>query len=159
MIESPAIPANPSTQLQVVLKWLEAWRTLNLDNILLALANNYKHQVLPKSLGRPVLNREEFIQNYKVILPLYTHLGTDKVKEIIEVPGKIFIHATSSGKSTTGAAYDNEYCLTFYLAHQDDDLKISHLKEFVDSKYTSEFFAEESKRQALKIDKHVIINT
>ncbi|KIJ51403.1 hypothetical protein M422DRAFT_26817, partial [Sphaerobolus stellatus SS14] len=122
-------------------------------------ANDYTHQVLPKSLGRPVLNREEFIQHCKILLPLYVHLGASKVEEIIEVPGKVFVHATSSGMSTTGAAYDNEYCLTFHLAHQDGDLKIFHLKEFVDSKYTSEFFAGESKRQALRIDKHVIINT
>ncbi|KIJ51378.1 hypothetical protein M422DRAFT_158316 [Sphaerobolus stellatus SS14] len=153
MLESPAIPANPSPQLQVVLQWLDAWKTLNVDNVLPTLADDYKHQVLPKSLGRPMLNREEFTQNYRAVLPLYSYFEVC-ANELIEVPGKIFVHAMSSGKSTTGAPYNNEYCLTFYLVNQDDGLpKISYLKEFVDSKYSSEFFAGERERQSLKMSK------
>jgi len=69
--------------------------------------------------------------------------------EIVEAPGRIFLHASSKATSTTGFPYSNEYNILLYVTPQPTGPpKISVAKEFVDSKFTLEFFVAERQRQA-----------
>lgn len=60
----------------------------------------------------------------------------------------------STGKSTTGADYDNEYVFFFEITPETEGaLKVKRVKEFVNSKYTVEFFPAEKARQAAAAQK------
>ena len=55
---------------------------------------------------------------------------------------------SSSSKTTTGASYNNEYVLFLELESKEGSaLQIKRFKEFVDSKYSTEFFPAEKARQ------------
>ena len=49
--------------------------------------------------------------------------------------------------TTTGAHYNNEYALFFELVPNSETFMIRKQKEFVNSKYASEFFPAERARQ------------
>jgi hypothetical protein len=55
---------------------------------------------------------------------------------------------TSKAVSVTGGSYNNEYMLTFHLVTDSTGAcKISAMKEFVDSKYWTDFLKEEILRR------------
>ena len=59
------------------------------------------------------------------------------------------LQATSKAMSTTGVPYANEYNILLYITPQSSGPpKVSLAKEFVDSKYSLEFFGAERERQA-----------
>lgn len=84
--------------------------------------------------------------------------------EVIEAPGKIIVHVCDSdschlldvtrgsqgsndGVSKSGRPYTNEYNFIFTVAESGGKWKITHIKEFVDSKYSLAFFAQERELQ------------
>lgn len=88
------------------------------------------------------------------------------MKEVVEQPGKVVLHvssslelsvvglsldvmrqASSTAISITGAPYANEYMFIIHFREtQDGACRIASVKEFVDSRFTTEFFAAERKR-------------
>ena len=69
------------------------------------------------------------------------------VHDVVEVPDKIVVHMSSTATSGFGQPYASEYFIMMQLVSQSDGKhKIMVLKEYVDSKYMTEFFAEEKKR-------------
>lgn len=61
---SDAIPANPSPQLQVVLKWMKALSSADpsaADVLASTLTEDHTYHFLPRSLGYPIRNKEQFL--------------------------------------------------------------------------------------------------
>ena len=78
ILPSPAIPANPSPQLALALKWAEAVSKADFDVLSSILTDDHIHHLLPTSLGVPVLNgKEALFQVYKGVLP---HFRESKVR-------------------------------------------------------------------------------
>lgn len=141
---SDAIPANPSPQLKVALTWMRALSSTDPSSTeLLAttLTEDYTYTFLPRSLGYPVRNKEQFLAYArKVPLSLFRDLQL-YLHEIIEAPMKIIVQATSTATFHTGVPYVNEYMMVFHLAKQTDgELKIRKVEEFVDSRAMAVFF-------------------
>ena len=63
-------PATP--QLQAAQKWIDAYVTRDIGKIGATLSKNYKHQLLPKSMGLPEEGREEYIKKRGELLPSFT---------------------------------------------------------------------------------------
>ena len=54
--------SNPSPQLQAVLRWLDAMITTHdVKDLEASITDDFTHQVLPMSLGRPTRGREDFL--------------------------------------------------------------------------------------------------
>lgn len=143
-----AIPAIPSPQLKTVLRWIDAFKNWNLDELVATMSDDYTHYIFPRSLNQPVRRKQEFAAYFQTLPRLFDSFNVT-IEEIIECPGKVLIHASSVGMTTTGAPYANEYNLTFHLKSGDDPV-IFCIKEFVDSKYSFDFFPAERARQAAR---------
>ena len=62
VLPTPAI-ADPSPQLQAVLRWLDALTTtLDVQALDDAITEDFTLQALPRSLNRPLLNKAAFLQ-------------------------------------------------------------------------------------------------
>ncbi|CAL1714274.1 unnamed protein product [Somion occarium] len=150
LASSDAIPANPSPQLKVALTWMRALSSADPSSTeLLAttLTEDYTYAFLPRSLGYPVRNKEQFLA-YARKVPfslfrdpqLYLH-------EVIEAPMKIIVQATTTA-TFHSAPYVNEYMMVFHLAKQTDgELKIRKVEEFVDSRAMAVFFPMDPLRE------------
>lgn len=68
--------------------------------------------------------------------------------QVIETGDTIVYHATAVGESVSGARYDNEYMTTMQFVMGEHGPQISYVKEYVDSRKTTEFFQEHSARVA-----------
>ncbi|KAF5322022.1 hypothetical protein D9619_002120 [Psilocybe cf. subviscida] len=151
------IPATPSRYLRAFLayaKVLEDWR---LDEIMACSDATLVHRILPASLGWPVRAKEAYVEFWKDVPALF---GGNKfvftIHEVIESGHKLAIHCSSKSVSARGTPYTNEYSLFIHyvplpagvdpyspLAEGEELPKMALVKEFVDSGYTSAFFAGE----------------
>jgi hypothetical protein len=61
-----------TSQLKVVQKWIDAYSSLDIGKINSVVSKNYKHRTLPKSTGLPEETKEEYIQRFGGMLPMYT---------------------------------------------------------------------------------------
>ena len=59
-------------QLKVVQKWIDAYVSLDINNLNTVFSKDYKHQTLPKSMGIPEETKDEYIKRYGGVLPLFT---------------------------------------------------------------------------------------
>ena len=59
-------------QLKVAQKWIDAYISLDIEKIKTVASKNYRHQTLPKSTGLPEETKEEYIQRYGGLLPVFT---------------------------------------------------------------------------------------
>ncbi|KAJ4483774.1 hypothetical protein J3R30DRAFT_1827439 [Lentinula aciculospora] len=157
----PPLAADQTPNLQTALAFIEArnsWFSRaacsnGVEQMMSLFDESLEHRILPHSLGRPVLNKNQykeyvhgllrFIRDYKISL-----------REVVESnDSSIVIHASSVGTSLSGAIFTNEYIiiLHFTSSTKSGELpKITSVKEFVDSKVTFEFFQEERRRAKLK---------
>ncbi|KAH8104840.1 hypothetical protein BXZ70DRAFT_623247 [Cristinia sonorae] len=140
---------DPSPQLQAALHWINALiETRDVQDLESAITDDFAIQVLPKSLGRPQLHKEEYL---KYSNSFTFHVVRDfeaTIQEVVETADKVVLHASSKATSATGFPYSNEYIIIFHLALQPDgQYKVKYLKEFVDSQFSTEFFPAERKRQ------------
>jgi len=112
------------------------------------LDEGYLHDLLPQTLGYPQKTKAECFPYWKGLIPWFNDLNVT-IYEIVESPLGVAIHGASTATSTTGAPYANEYMFMVRLKEQPDGkLKIIHVKEFIDSKVTLDFFPAEGARQA-----------
>lgn len=68
------------------------------------------------------------------------------VHDFTEKDDKIIIHASSVGRSRLGTPYANEYVVYFDFCESTTgggERKICRMREFVDSAYSKEWFAQE----------------
>ena len=62
-------------QLKVLQKWLNAFDSLDANNLDPVLSKNYRHETFPKSIGLPEEGKEEHIERYKKTLPSLSKFG------------------------------------------------------------------------------------
>ncbi|CAL1714269.1 unnamed protein product [Somion occarium] len=137
---SAAISANPSPQIQLVLKWVEAAIGKDFATLEAIITDDYVQTVHPDNLGAPLhKGKEPFLTHYKTVLPLFVDFSV-KILEIIETPDTVVVHAKGSAKTQINYDYENEYIMIFHIVKQQDgQLKLSSAKEFVDSKFMAGF--------------------
>lgn len=58
-------------QLKVAQRWIDAYVALDTNKISTLFSKNYRHQMLPKSIGLPEETEEEYIQRLGVMLPVF----------------------------------------------------------------------------------------
>ncbi|KAF5336308.1 hypothetical protein D9758_014475 [Tetrapyrgos nigripes] len=96
-------------------------------------------QILPLSLERLPMNNEEWKKWFGPRMKAMSNFHI-KVKEMIvdEKERKVVIWASSTGETIIGP-YKNEYV---FILECGKDGRVEWIREFVDSKYTSDFFAK-----------------
>ncbi|EGO00760.1 hypothetical protein SERLA73DRAFT_133791 [Serpula lacrymans var. lacrymans S7.3] len=152
MVSLPSsVSASPSPNVRAVLaliNHLESWHTYESAEQRLAvhsalLAPTLQHHILPRSFGQPVRNKQECLEFSRQVMGMFVELKVT-VYELIEGDHSISMHASSQGLSVTGAAYTNEYMMTFNFVESEagpDALpQISVFKEFLDSDFSKGFF-------------------
>jgi len=112
--------------------------------------DSLEHRILPKSLGRPVLNKKLYGEYLGGLLPVFkTYKMT--LHEVIEAGDTIVVHASASGLSMADTTFTNEYNITMHFVPPENGEglpKITFVKEFVDSENIVKFFAEEREKSA-----------
>ncbi|KAF5385845.1 hypothetical protein D9615_002328 [Tricholomella constricta] len=148
---SSVLPKSPSPQVQTLLAYCDALNEWDLDQVAAVFDDSLEHHILPKSLGRPVLNKKQYLTYFAGVMPLFKSFHLT-LHEVIEAGNVITVHGSSAGDSATGAPYKNEYMLIIHFAapkEGGDGLpKISRVKEFVDSSAVTKFFTEERAKAA-----------
>ncbi|KZT41921.1 hypothetical protein SISSUDRAFT_1059031 [Sistotremastrum suecicum HHB10207 ss-3] len=145
-------PANPSAQLAVVLKYVDAFSKLDAAGIIALLDDSYQHHYFPNSLGRPVLDKAEWGARMTSLLPAFEKFDLD-VFDVTEAENKIILHGAVNGRTKSGLAYTNEYIFTFFFT-EDVEPKIKSVNEFMDSAYTAKFFKEMAEQKAKAAAEH-----
>ncbi|KAF8514612.1 hypothetical protein JB92DRAFT_3115516 [Gautieria morchelliformis] len=146
-----------SLEFQAMLQYLDGIKHMDIDKLLPIITDDFTHHFQPRSLGIRSINGKaafrKYIESMAYLLP---HVEVT-IHEHIEAPGKLFMHATSKSTSRTGLPYANECCLIMhFIALDGGPLKISLIREFVDSKFNAHFFEEErEKRKALRGERKV----
>ncbi|KAG5636051.1 hypothetical protein H0H81_009247 [Sphagnurus paluster] len=141
-------PEYPSPIIQTTLAFIQAYNEWDINKISAVYDDSLAHYLLPKSLGRPVVNKQEYLNNFEnAVMPLFKRFHIT-VHEIAETVGDVVtIHASCLGESIFGAPYVNEYMVFLHFVppkEGGDGLpKISMVKEFVDSSVMNKFFPEE----------------
>ncbi|KAJ6551838.1 hypothetical protein B0H19DRAFT_1159125 [Mycena capillaripes] len=103
---------------------------------------DFKHQAFPSNLsppdGKETRGKEEFIEFMKfILLTVFEKVTYLTPLDVIHGSDAVVFHLKTDGISKSGKKYNNEYMFTFHFFGD----KIIKLNEFVDSKYTSAYFA------------------
>jgi hypothetical protein len=59
-------------QLEAVQRWIDAYCSLDLRRIGLLFSKDFKHQTLPRSIGRPEETKEAYLKRFGEVLPMFT---------------------------------------------------------------------------------------
>ncbi|KAF8161482.1 hypothetical protein B0H34DRAFT_643043, partial [Crassisporium funariophilum] len=142
------IPSAPSPNLRAFLEYVDALHAWDFDALMSSFDDALEHRILPQSLGRPVLNKRQYGEYFRGVMPLFRKFQLT-IHEVIEAGDKMTIHASSTGESITGAPYANEYTYIVQFVPPPPNQggkalpKMRFVKEFVDSSATVKFFTEE----------------
>ncbi|KAH8983310.1 hypothetical protein EDB83DRAFT_2488671 [Lactarius deliciosus] len=125
------IPKEPSPQVRAVLHYLDQIKVLNLHEIEKHFTDDFVQSTRPLSLGIPSRSKEEglvFLQG------LADKLGGRPLEitlyDIIESPGKVWVHLLQHGEPQEGKPFDIECIYQFIIA---ENYKFKALIDFVDS--------------------------
>ncbi|TCD64738.1 hypothetical protein EIP91_003694 [Steccherinum ochraceum] len=128
-----------SPQRQTVFTFIQALRDSNYEILDQTLSEDFMFEILPRSLGIPMRRKDEWLKTCRSSNILEPGYRVDVI-DINESPGRIWIHATIFARAKTGQSYENEYMLMFRLAENSaGEPKITWLREFMDSLYTTHF--------------------
>ncbi|KAJ7641903.1 hypothetical protein FB45DRAFT_1054292 [Roridomyces roridus] len=133
-----------SKQLANAHAYLKYLRTDSLDWDAFAdlLAPDFEQKYLPASMAPPAgkftRTKEENVEFLKTAWETWANFQLLPPIEVIQGTDVVVIHIQSDGtpKDDSRKQYNNEYILIFRFAGE----KIASLGEFVDSKYTAEYF-------------------
>ncbi|KAG5636669.1 hypothetical protein H0H81_007231 [Sphagnurus paluster] len=148
MSKSSYTPSDsPSPNIKTTLALINAYNEWDASKLSAVLDDSLEFQILPKSLGRPVSTKAEYLDNFeKNVQPMFKRFHLT-IHDLVETDSAV---ASSEGESVTGAPYANEYVIFLYFVppkEGGDGLpKISMVKEFVDSARSVKFFTEERAR-------------
>ncbi|KAK7052518.1 hypothetical protein R3P38DRAFT_2603938 [Favolaschia claudopus] len=128
-------------QLENAHAFIKHLNALDWDSLADLLAPNFKHQYLPSTIippdGKDDRGKEDFVNNLKVTLEnVFDKVTYLPPIDVIHGSNAVVFHLKSDGASKSGRKYNNEYMVTFHF----DGEKIIKLNEFVDSKYSKDFF-------------------
>lgn len=129
----------PSKLLTTALAFIAGYNEWNMDAILAPRAENCMHRVYPARLSRPNMNNTEYRTYFSAFLPLYKDFNVMIIDAYVdESANRVALQATSTATSVIGP-YANEYVLMLKMTECQD--KIYEVREFVDSEYSAQFFA------------------
>lgn len=173
-------PVDPSPNVRAVLSYIAALNNKDVNRETLEHIQSHfhprlEHHILPRSLGRPVLTKNQYGDYYVAVRKMYADFEVtlheliesakgDCVVVHVRPPYRVLakmiaefdgIQATGHCVSKTGARYINEYTTFFYMApspaYDPEGLpKFILIKEFVDSHSSLEFFKAERARVAAR---------
>lgn len=95
-----AVPADPSPNLRTLLAYvagLEAW---DLARIIAPFGDSLEHHILPKSLGRPVLNKRQYTEYMAGVIPLFKSFKVSARPSSGDAPGMALMGLRSRGLLT-----------------------------------------------------------
>lgn len=64
-------PSSPSPNLQTLLAYCDALNEWNFEKVMAVFDDTLEHRILPKSLGRPVLNKKQYSEYFGGVMPLF----------------------------------------------------------------------------------------
>ena len=127
-----------ATLLSTANEAIEGYNIWTTESIMSYRAPHCTHQVLPLSLGRQPLNNEQYLAYFTPMMALFKDFHVVVKNAVVDEEAKqVTMHATSSAMTAVGK-YDNEYMLALRMT--EDGTKVEKFDEFVDSKYSSEYF-------------------
>jgi ketosteroid isomerase-like protein len=137
--------SNPSAQLSVVLRWYDAISNWKFDVLEELLSEDYLHETLPATANDPPKNKAEGIEHAKSVGNSlgYTPLQYE-IFRLNETPGNIWLHSRLYGNVPGGIELNNESIFIFTLG-SGDNIQITVIREFIDTKQAAEFAAAASK--------------
>ncbi|KAJ7457220.1 hypothetical protein B0H11DRAFT_2063407 [Mycena galericulata] len=132
---------NPK-QLENAYEFLKHLNALDFDAIGELLSPDFKHVYLPATIvppdGKDDRGKEDLIGVLKYnLLNVFDGVTYLPPLDVIHGSDAVVFHLKSDGISKSGKKYTNEYMITFHFKGE----KIVKLNEFVDSKYSSAYFA------------------
>ncbi|KAK1759795.1 hypothetical protein QBC47DRAFT_291716 [Echria macrotheca] len=126
-------PEVVAVRMQTIRTLLEGYKSLSVTQLLKPLAQEFVHQVLPRSLCMPPRNRTEFARHAEGIFSIFRSF--EMVPEAIyddELRGVVIIHARMEGiLKSTEDSWINECFLMVTLSP--DHKEVVEISEFVDS--------------------------
>ncbi|CAL1712164.1 unnamed protein product [Somion occarium] len=140
-IEPTSAIINPSTQLQVILKWVEGMAKADFAMLESVILDDFIQEAYPVNLRLPALtSKTAFIDHVKQILPVFSNFQMSlncpkSMKSLIH----LVIHANATADTSINFDYVNEYIIIFFIAEQGGKLVLTKVKEFIDSKFTAGF--------------------
>jgi ketosteroid isomerase-like protein len=155
VVPPSANTASLAAQKATAQAFIDGFHAWDIDAILSYRTPDCLQEVRPKSITKPAKNNTEYaayfakikplFQNFTVIPSLPKHTKRQLTQQQVTVfdeihdaeAGMSVIHASSDAMTSVGP-YSNEYSLFFHFTK--DGKKIKKIDEFVDSKYTAEFF-------------------
>jgi len=120
----------------------------NYDALADLLTGNFTHRFLPAStggLGMAVRDKGQVLEFINDLPNFIQKFNFQTPEEVITAKDVVIFHTRSNGRTVSGRPWTNEY---IYIFHFEGD-KISSIKEFLDSKFTTEGLALEM-NEALK---------
>ncbi|KAJ7062047.1 hypothetical protein C8F01DRAFT_123283 [Mycena amicta] len=141
MSSNPALPQ--PQQLAAAHAFVNHLNALEWEPLAALLHPDFQHKYRPQSIippdGKETRGADAFVGVLKYnLLEVFEYIQWSVLEETHGVDRVVF-HMTSVGKSKTGKEYNNEYMITFKFSPGAE--QIVWLDEFVDSKYSSAFFA------------------
>ncbi|KAF8848016.1 hypothetical protein BDZ45DRAFT_606562 [Acephala macrosclerotiorum] len=129
-----------SQRRKTVLAAIEGYNSWEIDNIMAPRHPDAIHEILPKTLERPIMNNTHYRSYFSAIMPYFRNFHV-VINDLIEDPiqNKVAIWAKSTGSTDIGG-YSNEYMLMFYL--DEEGKSITRSLEFVDSAVTTLYMVE-----------------
>jgi ketosteroid isomerase-like protein len=136
-----ATKGSPSlTQKATARTFIDAYNAWDIEAIMDYRTPECLQQVLPSSMGKPAKNNTEYRTYFESIMPLFSNFTVKVHKELHDIEARTsLIHASSRADTAVGR-YANEYALI--LSFTKDRTKVTKIEEFVDSAYTTQFFAK-----------------
>ena len=64
-------PSTPSPYLRAFFAYVDAMHAWDFDRVMQCFDESLEHRILPKSLGRPVLNKRQYGEYFKGTMPLF----------------------------------------------------------------------------------------
>lgn len=112
---------------------LEGYGSLNVDQLMGPLSNDFSHQILPESLGMPARNAKQFAEHAAQIFSIFSKFRMIP-KAVFEDGGRnvIVVHARMEGTlKGSGEEWLNECVMIISLSA--DGTQVIKIEEFVDS--------------------------
>lgn len=131
-----------SPNMRGTLEYVAALNEWNHDKIIDCFDDTLEHRILPASLGRPVRDKALYKEWFSSIFPTFKEFKV-MIHELVESGDTIVFHASSLGVTALDTPYQNEYVLFLHFAPPSvagDLPRICHVKEFVDSQFSAQFF-------------------
>ncbi|KAI0792077.1 hypothetical protein C8Q75DRAFT_618667 [Abortiporus biennis] len=137
-------PLNPSPQVKPIIACITAISEFKIDNMVDSFTSDFKRYALPKSLGAlEPFSADGFVENVKFFFKILKEYKFT-FNEIFEAPGLVVVHGSAVLTTHSGRSYNNEYMIVHEVEEQSDGtFKIKVLKEFVDSKVTTDYYHTE----------------